>query len=416
MTVTIRFDSVSKVYRLGSSRSLRQAAADTVRRLLRKDTSEWQAQTVAALREVTFEAKQGEAVGIIGPNGVGKSTTLKLVSGITDATSGQVTVRGRVAALLELGAGFHPDLTGRENIYLNAAIMGMSRREIDKCFDSIVAFSELERFLDTPVKRYSSGMYCRLGFAVAAHTDPDILLIDEVLAVGDAAFQSKCLRRMRGLKDAGRTIVFVSHDLPRVRRLCSRAILLYRGQVVADGPTSEVIATYASTPEYATNLGSSGSGPMVTSSRPNAEGTGLLDNWVAITRVMFLDRNGEQTNTCATGERLTVRIEYRTYREIERPTFEIWFHGMDGQTYAIHSTRWDEYLIEMLRGEGYMDVTFDPVWLLPGVFDIDVAISDHDSVSKYDWKFRVNRLQVEAGQVADGLMYMPHEWQLTTGR
>jgi lipopolysaccharide transport system ATP-binding protein len=413
LTVSVQFEDVTKVYRLGANRSLRGAVSGSLKRWLRsQDGSEWQTQTVAALRNASFEMKEGEAVGIIGPNGVGKSTTLKLIAGITDATSGRVVVNGRVAALLELGAGFHPDLTGRENIYLNAAIIGMSRQEIDARFDSIVAFSELEQFLDTPVKRYSSGMYCRLGFAVAAHANPDILLTDEVLAVGDAAFQSKCLRRMRELKDAGKTIVFVSHDLPRVRRLCSRAMLLYQGQIVADGPTSEVIAAYTSNPEYASNLASCGYDPAATDGRPGVDDVGLLDNSVAITKVTFIDKNGHITNTCTTGSRLTVRIEYRAYRQIEKPTFEIWIHGMDGQTYAIHSSRWDGYSIDTLRGEGHMDITFDPVWLLPGVFDIDVAISDHDSVSKYDWKFRVNRLQVKAGKVADGLIYLPHEWHL----
>lgn len=412
MTVSIRFEDVSKIYRLGS-KSLRGAVSESFIRLFRgKDAYERQSQTVAALQNVSFEVQQGEAIGIIGPNGVGKSTTLKIIAGITEATSGQVSVDGRVSALLELGAGFHPDLTGRENIYLNAAIVGMSRKEIEERFDSIVAFSELERFLDTPVKRYSSGMYCRLGFSVAAHADPDVLLIDEVLAVGDAAFQTKCLNRMRELKEAGKTIVFVSHTLPRVRRLCERAILLYKGQVIADGPSSEVIATYASTPAYASSLAAVSGGSTAMGVSLEERELGLREKQVKITRVSFFDRHGETTNTCATGDRLTVRIEYRADHTIESPTFEIWFHGMDGMAYAIHSTRWDEYPIKVLRGEGYMDVFFDPLWLLPGVFDIDVAISDHDSVSKYAWQMRANRLRVLAGKVADGLVYLPHEWQL----
>lgn len=412
MTASIRFENVSKVYRLGS-KSLRGAVSSTLNRIRwGNDGREWQGQTVAALRDVSFEIERGEAVGVIGPNGVGKSTTLKIISGITEVTSGRIAVEGRVSALLELGAGFHPDLTGRENIYLNAAIIGMKRKEIEERFDRIVAFSELERFLDTPVKRYSSGMYCRLGFSVAAHVDPDILLIDEVLAVGDAAFQTKCLNRMRELKEAGKTIVFVSHTLPRVRRLCDRAILLYKGEIVADGPSSKVIATYASTPEYASNLATGGDKPATMNAREEGKGVGLLENQVTITGVTFLDGDGRATNTCATGDRLTVRIEYRADLEIENPTFEIWFHGMDGTAYAIHSTRWDGYPIGALWGEGHMDVTFDPVWLLPGAFDIDVAISDHDSVSKYAWRMRAKRLQVRAGKVADGLVYLPHEWRL----
>ena len=416
MTVSVRFENVSKIYRL-SSKSLRGAVSSAMNRILSgRDGRARQGQTVAALQDVSFEIERGEAVGVIGPNGVGKSTTLKIVAGITEATSGRVAVDGRVSALLELGAGFHPDLTGRENIYLNAAIIGMDRKEIEERFDSIVAFSELERFLDTPVKRYSSGMYCRLGFAVAAHADPDILLIDEVLAVGDAAFQTKCLNRMRELKEAGTTILFVSHALPRVRRLCERTILLHGGRVVVDGPSSEVIATYASNPEYASNLASrdDSSTPMECTLNDDKD-IGLQDKPVTITQVTLLDRDGGEIKTCATGDRLTVRIEYQASGAIERPTFEIWFHGMDGMAYAIHSTRWDGYAIEAIEGEGHMNVTFDPVWLLPGSYDIDVAISDHDSVSKYAWRMRVNRVQVRAGKVADGLVYLPHEWELNPG-
>jgi ABC-type polysaccharide/polyol phosphate transport system ATPase subunit len=411
VTVSVRFDQVSKIYQLGSSKSLRGAVSGLVNRWIPGRGASAN-ETLAALKEVDLEIGRGEAVGIIGPNGVGKSTTLKLISHITEPTSGRVWVDGRVAALLELGAGFHPDLTGRENIYLNAAIMGMNRREVDKRFDSIVDFSELERFLDTPVKRYSSGMYCRLGFAVAAHAEPDILLTDEVLAVGDASFQSKCLKQMRELKDDGKTIVFVSHDLPRVRRLCSRVILLHQGQVVADGPASEVIATYTSTPQYASNLAACSVDSEPTDNIAGVQGFGLQERPVSITGVGLLDSSGKPTETCSTGETLTVRINYLAHQSVDRPTFEIWFHGMDGQTYAIHSSRWDGYEIQSLQGKGFMDVTFEPLWLLPGVFDIDVAISDHDSVSKYHWLFRVSRLQVRAGRVADGLVYMPHRWQL----
>lgn len=414
MTTTIRFENVTKIYRLGS-KSLRGAVSGAVKKVFRGRGDQAGQDTVAALKNASFEIGRGEAVGIIGPNGVGKSTTLKLVAGITEATSGMMSVNGRVSALLELGAGFHPDLTGRENIYLNAAIIGMSRQEIEARFDDIVAFSELERFLDTPVKRYSSGMYCRLGFAVAVHADPDILLIDEVLAVGDAAFQTKCLNRMRELKEAGKTIVFVSHALPRVRRLCERSMLLFNGEIVVDGPSSEVIATYASSPEYASNLANRAGGSATTQAEPEGTGVGLLEDQVTITGVEFLDREGNPTDSCATGDRLTVRIGYQAKRKIERPTFEIWFHGMDGAAYAIHSTRWDDYPIASLLGEGHMDAIFDPLALLPGAFDLDVAISDHDSVSKYAWQMRAKRLRVQAGQVADGIVYLPHEWQLKPG-
>ncbi|MGH1393717.1 MAG: polysaccharide ABC transporter ATP-binding protein, partial [Trichormus sp.] len=197
-----------------------------------------------AIKDVSFEIKQGDRVGIIGHNGAGKSTLLKILSRITEPTTGQIKIKGRVASLLEVGTGFHPELTGRENIYLNGAILGMSKFEIKRKFDEIVAFAELEKFLDTPVKRYSSGMYVRLAFAVAAHLEPDILVVDEVLAVGDVKFQKKCLGKMEDVGQEGRTILFVSHNLGILQTLCDRGILLKKGKVIADGTTSETVSIY----------------------------------------------------------------------------------------------------------------------------------------------------------------------------
>lgn len=197
-----------------------------------------------ALKNVNFEVKQGEVIGIIGRNGAGKSTLLKILSRITEPTTGRVTIKGRVASLLEVGTGFHPELTGRENIYLNGAILGMSRAEIKKKFDEIVAFAEIEKYLDTPVKRYSSGMYVRLAFAVAAHLEPEILLVDEVLAVGDAAFQKKCLGKMGDVAKEGRTVLFVSHNMGAIEHLCARTMLLDEGHLIRDGATKNTIASY----------------------------------------------------------------------------------------------------------------------------------------------------------------------------
>jgi lipopolysaccharide transport system ATP-binding protein len=200
-----------------------------------------------ALRDVSFEVQTGEALGMIGCNGAGKSTVLKLLSRVSTPTHGEILINGRLSALIEVGSGFHPELTGRENIYLSGSILGMRRREIRTKLDSIIEFSEIKDFIDTPVKRYSSGMYVRLGFAIAAHLDPDILLLDEVLAVGDAGFQSKCLERIRYLQNAGTTIIFVSHDLEAVRRLCDRVLLLQGGQIVASGPAQQIIKLYSTT-------------------------------------------------------------------------------------------------------------------------------------------------------------------------
>jgi lipopolysaccharide transport system ATP-binding protein len=257
----ITVEGLGKRYRIGGGErylALRDRLADLVRLRWRSGTAP--TETFWALQDVSFTVPQGEVVGVIGRNGAGKSTLLKLLSRITEPTAGRAEVRGRVGSLLEVGTGFHPELTGRENIFLNGAIIGMTRAEIRRQFDAIVAFAEVERFLDTPVKHFSSGMYLRLAFAVAAHLDPEILLVDEVLAVGDAAFQRKCLGKMAEVTKAGRTVLFVSHNLGAMRGLCQRALWLEAGGLRADGPAAQVISDYlnagAETKQLAEQLGS----------------------------------------------------------------------------------------------------------------------------------------------------------------
>src|SRR6202045_5069534 len=233
--IDIQLDRVSKQYRLQTGRSPKPWYSDPFRR---RWSPMW------ALRNVSFQVRQGEALVIVGHNGAGKTTILKILSSITTPTSGEITVRGRMAALVEVGSGFHPELTGRENIDLHGAMLGMRSSEIRRKLDSIIEFSGVGRYIEVPVKRYSSGMYVRLGFAIAAPLDPDILLLDEVLAVGDAAFQAKCIERIAELRKSGRTIVFISHDLPAVYRLCDRALLLSHGCILSDGPPRQVIDEY----------------------------------------------------------------------------------------------------------------------------------------------------------------------------
>jgi lipopolysaccharide transport system ATP-binding protein len=261
--IAIKVDHLSKRYRIGAEEqrpdglwdAARQAALspfDYLRRITRPPTEE---ETLWALKDVSFEVERGEVLGIIGRNGAGKSTLLKILSRITEPTEGEAIINGRVGSLLEVGTGFHPELTGRENVYLNGAILGMTRAEIDGKFEEIVDFSGVERFIDTPVKRYSSGMRVRLAFSVAAHLDPEILLIDEVLAVGDLTFQKKCLGKMGEIGQSGRTVLFVSHDMTSVRELCSRCILLDEGEIAVDGTTGVAIETYV-------RSGASGSGEV----------------------------------------------------------------------------------------------------------------------------------------------------------
>jgi lipopolysaccharide transport system ATP-binding protein len=252
MKPILRVMNVGKQYRIGPPQSsyvtLREALTAAVSGPFRRSRSETSSsqETFWALRDITFDINPGEVVGIIGRNGAGKSTLLKLLSRITEPTTGRIELYGRIGSLLEVGTGFHPELSGRENIYLNGAILGMERSEIARKFDEIVAFAEVEKFIDTPVKHFSSGMYMRLAFAVAAHLEPEILLVDEVLAVGDGRFQRKCLDKMQDVGHQGRTVLFVSHNMPAITRLCPRTILLDAGRVISDGPSSQVVGAYLS--------------------------------------------------------------------------------------------------------------------------------------------------------------------------
>jgi len=253
--IAVRVENLSKRYRIGGPQaryktlreSLVDMAAAPARRLRRLGQPSPESETIWAMKDVSFEVKKGEVVGIIGRNGAGKTTLLKILCRITEPTDGYAEIHGRVGSLLEVGTGFHPELTGRENIYLNGAILGMKRAEIDGKFDEIVAFSEIEKFLDTPVKRYSSGMYVRLAFSVAAHLEPEILLVDEVLAVGDAAFQKKCLGKMGDVAYEGRTVLFVSHNMAAIENLCGKAMLLDAGRVILQGDVRQVIGRYLQT-------------------------------------------------------------------------------------------------------------------------------------------------------------------------
>jgi len=274
-----------------------------------------------ALRHVSFEVQQGEVVGIIGRNGAGKSTLFRILGRITDPTEGLADIRGRVGSLLEVGTGFHPELTGRENIYVNGAILGMRRSEIQRHFDEIVSFAEIEQFLDVPVKRYSSGMYVRLAFAVAAHLEPEVLLVDEVLAVGDAAFQRKCLEKMGDVASRGRTILFISHNMAAIENLCDRALLLERGHAVRDGDPAKVIATYLSTSQ----TGDASDGTILVGVPRSGSGR------VYLTHASILDRNGERIHVLRSGMDVTVALDYVTQGgESRNVDVGIAFHRLDG--------------------------------------------------------------------------------------
>ena len=275
-----------------------------------------------ALNDVSFTVKRGEVVGIIGRNGAGKSTLLKILSRITEPSSGRICIGGRVASLLEVGTGFHPELTGRENIFLNGAILGMTRAEIRGKFDEIVAFAEVEKFLDTPVKRYSSGMYVRLAFAVAAHLEPEILIVDEVLAVGDAAFQKKCLGKMQDISHhQGRTVLFVSHNLATVKALCRKGILLEQGRVASSGPVEEILERYLCGGESGVHNG------VIPDAFPRQFATGEA----RLRRVQIVNGGDQPVQSVLTGEALRIQIEWEVIRPIASAMVEIGVMDADGR-------------------------------------------------------------------------------------
>jgi ABC-2 type transport system ATP-binding protein/lipopolysaccharide transport system ATP-binding protein len=308
MTGTVlEVEHLSKRYRLGElvgRRSIGEAVNSWVRRSERRRARE----EIWALRDVTFSVAEGQTIGVIGRNGAGKSTLLKILSRITEPTEGVARTRGRVGALLEVGTGFHPELTGRENVYLNGALLGMTRHDIDARFDDIVEFAGVARFLDTPIKRYSSGMYLRLAFAVAAHVEPDIMIVDEVLAVGDAEFQQRCLGRMASLEREGRTVVFVSHDLAAIARLCPTAVWLDHGEVQQIGPTAEVVGAYL----RGTGRTAVGSADL---------GRGLRGGPVTLLAVRVLDREGRPTERVDRGDEIVVEVEYDLHERV--PGFDV---------------------------------------------------------------------------------------------
>jgi lipopolysaccharide transport system ATP-binding protein len=314
--IAIRVEGLSKKYYIGRKqeayRTLRDTLGDAFMAPFRRASKLLRGQatgaaeldeTIWALRNVFFEVKRGEAVGIIGRNGAGKSTLLKILSRITEPTEGYAEIHGRVGSLLEIGTGFHNELTGRENIYLNGAILGMKRTEIECKFDEIVAFAEVEKFIDTPVKHYSSGMYLRLAFAVAAHLEPEILMVDEVLAVGDARFQKRCLSKMQDVGQQGRTVLFVSHNMPAITRLCERAILLDEGRVLADGPSHQVVSAYLN----------SGLGTTAAREWPDlAKAPG--DDVVRLCAVRVRTEDGQITDTVNIQRPVAIEMEYEVLK------------------------------------------------------------------------------------------------------
>jgi homopolymeric O-antigen transport system ATP-binding protein len=375
MKPIIKVDNLSKRYRVGARQvasysTVREALAGAVKaplkRLRRGSHGQKAQETKWALRDVGFKVEQGEVVGIIGRNGAGKSTLLKILSRITEPTTGRVQLYGRVGSLLEVGTGFHPELTGRENVYLNGSILGMSRREIERKFDEIVAFAEVDQYINTPVKRYSSGMQVRLAFAVAAHLEPEILVIDEVLAVGDAAFQRKCLGKMGDVARQGRTVLFVSHDLAAVRQLCERVLLLSDGRLIMNGEPAAVIDSYVAQ-SYGESKGWKVDREQLRTDSP-----------VRITALEMLNLNGKPLQNLMTGGGLRLRIKYELDPDITLPSasFIVRFKTQVGtEVLRFSNTPISGFPISSLRGSGQVELVLPVVPLTGGDYFLDVKFA-----------------------------------------
>jgi len=410
MTTAITVRNLSKQYRIGQMHRLvtfREALVDLVKRPFRRQDRA--RGTIWALKDVSFEVGDGEVVGIIGRNGAGKSTLLKLLSKITYPTSGSIKVRGRIASLLEVGTGFHSELTGRENIYLNGSIMGMRKKEIDTQLDAIIAFAGVEKFVDTPIKRYSSGMHLRLGFAVAAHLAPDILLVDEVLAVGDVEFQKKCLKAMDDLRSGGRTVIFVSHNMAAVENHCPRAIWIDNGLMREDGDAKEVIRSYLSTFAGAQQTG------FDLRQIEYRRGSGEI----RYTGIEFLGPDDQPQRLIRSGDSFTVRLHYYSEERIVSPHFGLEILTDLGTKITSMNTWSNGTDIPVVHpGPGHIDLHIDFLNLMPGRYYISLWLKTLGS-SVYDVLDHCAMFDVEtsdfyrSGRGLDshfGIVFLPCRW------
>jgi ABC-type polysaccharide/polyol phosphate transport system ATPase subunit len=352
-----------------------------------------------ALKGVSFEIPEGTTFGLIGENGSGKSTLLKCIARILRPERGRIETTGKISALLELGAGFHPELSGRENVFLNGAILGMSKKQLVDRFDEIVSFAGLEEFIDSPVKNYSSGMYVRLGFSVAINVDPDILLVDEVLAVGDEAFQRKCSEKFADLRDSGKTIVIVSHALGTMRTLCDQLALLEHGNMVAVGAAGEIVDSYLD--------------DVHTDRVPDgAHGVRWGSGEGRIELIELLDRHGRPTTTVRTGDEVTIRLHYLMSEPIEKPIFGIAVHTLEGMAVSGPSTRFGAPVPDSLAGEGVVDLHIPKLLLVPGTYDLGCSLNDYTGSMTYDLRHRALRFDVMHGEPEEyaGVVSLDGTW------
>ncbi len=388
----VSVEGVSKSFRIYHDRNQSLKAA-----ILRRKRASFE--EFWALRDVSLEIPEGKTFGLMGHNGSGKSTLLKCIAKILQPNEGAITSHGRMAAMLEVGSGFHPELSGKENVYLNGSILGMSRAEIDSKFGTIVDFAGVGEFIDQPVKNYSSGMYVRLGFSVAIHVDPDILLVDEILAVGDMQFQEKCREKFAEFKDQGRTVIVVSHGLGEMRTFCDEAAWLDHGKLVEVGPAARIVDNYIEAGHLARPVASGGT----------RHGSGEIQ----VERVEMLDSAGEDSRQFKTGDPVTVRLHYEASERIERPVFAASLHSLDGTHVWSHHT-WDaEYIPTALNGTGSIDVVVPALPLQPGTFNINTSVVDESLTHSFDQWIKAIIFDVVQGtpRESGGVIVMNSRWQ-----
>ncbi len=389
-------DHLTKTFRLHSEKnnSLKQLIAGKKKNKFEEFT---------ALKDISFEVHEGEVFGVIGHNGSGKSTLLKCMAGILQPNEGSVSVNKRMSALLELGAGFHPELSGRDNVFLNAAILGMSRRDIAGRFDEIVDFSGLEGFIDSPVKTYSTGMYVRLAFAVAINVDPQLLIIDEILAVGDVTFQQKCMEKFVDFRNEGRTIVLVTHAMASVKDMCDRAIWLEHGHLAAEGDPSELVEAYTERMLGSRERSDDGS---------TRRGSGEIQ---IHTVEMRSDRVGTDIKRFRTGDDITIRMHYTADKTIPTPVFSFAIESLGGATVTVPCTRDVGLIPSTVSGSGVVEVTLKDVSLLPGTYDLHTAITDFNRQHIYDHLQVALRFDVMTGKPYEtmGMVTMRPSWTIS---
>jgi ABC-type polysaccharide/polyol phosphate transport system ATPase subunit len=415
VAIAIQLDNVTKKYRTGRSRTLVDLVASNLDRLRGKNDDVHSAargrisSTIWALRDVSIDIPVGAGLGVIGRNGAGKTTLLKLISRVTWPTSGAVRVGGHVVSLIELGAGFHPELTGRENVYLGGGLFGLTRREIDRQFDAIVHFADVERLIDTPMKRYSSGLYARLGFAVAIYSRPDIVLVDEVLAVGDAAFRRRALEALRRLIAEGRTVLFISHDMWNVRRLCSEILWMEEGRVRAYGPAGEIAERYMN------EINIEALANQSVNLQSHRGGTGEI----RYSSVELVDAGGQPATTIAPGGTLVVRAAYRAERAVERPAFQLAIIDVDSGLVITTATSNASSTPARVEGEGFVECRFANLPLRPRQYVLRLSISDSHRLASYDVVTAGPRFAVigrgrgvdTLADEEDGLVTLPYEFE-----